>query len=70
MRRVGIFSTGYDIRVGSKVLARVDRLGVCLGGWTVTKVSSEMEAPDMILVGLIYHIIAKRQQQAAAAHGS
>jgi hypothetical protein len=71
MSKVGFFSSGYEVRKDKRIIASVDRLGACTRGWHVAKVSDEIEAPDMILVGLIYHVIAKRQQQsAAAAHAS
>lgn len=71
LRKAGFFSSAYDVLQEKQILATVDRLGFCERGWRVTKIGIGMEAPDLILVGLIYHIILKRQQQhAAAAHGS
>ncbi len=72
LRKSGFFSSSYDVRQGAKILATVDRLGICERGWKVRKLGDQLEAPDLILVGLIYHIIVKRQQHAAAAgaHGS
>jgi hypothetical protein len=68
--RAGFFATGYEIRRGKEVLGRVDRLGLCERGWRVEKTSDELTAPDLILVGLLFHIMQKRHAQAAAAHGS
>jgi hypothetical protein len=72
MKRAGFFTSSYDVRIGNKVVATVDRLGMCERGWRVVKVGDQLEAPDLILAGLIYHIVVKRQQHAAAAgaHGS
>jgi hypothetical protein len=72
LRKSGFFKSSYDVRQNEKVLATVDRLGMCERGWRVVKSDEQLAAPDLILVGLIYHIIIKRQQQhaAAAAHGS
>jgi hypothetical protein len=72
LSRAGFFSSSYEVRREGRVLGRVNRLGICERGWQVQKSSDELEAPDLILVGLIFHIIQKRQQQAAAAgaHGT
>jgi len=72
LERAGFFATGYEIRRGKELLGRVDRLGLCERGWRVEKVSQELTAPDLILVGLLFHIMQKRQAHAAAAgaHGS
>src|SRR5262245_17741895 len=72
LRKSSFWSSSYDVRQGAKILATVDRLGMCERGWRVTKFGDQLEAPDLILTGLIYHIIVKRQQHAAAAgaHGS
>jgi hypothetical protein len=69
--RAGFFKTGYEIRRGGQLLGTVDRLGLCERGWRVQKISDDLTAPDLILAGVIYHIIKKREEQAAAAaHGS
>lgn len=72
LKRSGFFRTSYDVWYKDRILATVDRLGMCERGWRVNKSSDELEAPDLILIGLIFHIIVKRQQHAAAAaaHGS
>jgi hypothetical protein len=71
LARAGFFASSYEIHRGKELLGRVDRLGICERGWRVEKVSEELTAPDLILVGLLFHIIKKRQEQAAAAaHGS
>jgi hypothetical protein len=73
LRKSGFFSSSYDVRQDAKMLATVEHLGFCERGWKVTKFAEQLAAPDLILVGLIYHIIVKRQHQhaaAAGAHGS
>ena len=59
----------HEARDGGQVLARVDRLGMCERGWRVDGFS--LEAPDVLTIGLVYHVIMQRQQrQHAAAAGS
>lgn len=70
LQKAGFFSSRYDIRQGSRILGSVDRLGPCERGWQVTKLGDDLGAPDLILAGLIFHIIQLRHQRAAAAHGS
>jgi hypothetical protein len=65
--RAGWFQTGYLIQQDRQVLGQVDRLGFCVQGWQVD--ANELSLEDMILVGLIYHIIRRRQAQHAAAAG-
>jgi hypothetical protein len=72
LRKTGWFRSGYELKREGTLLARVDRLGGCNRGWQVTTVG-ELPAPDLLLVGLVYHVIRKREEQAAAAaaaHGS
>ena len=68
MKKAGFFSSAYEVRDGGQVLARVDRLGMCERGWSVD--GGSLEAPDLLTIGLVYHIVMKRQQQHAAAAGS
>lgn len=73
LERAGFFKSAYEIRRNREVLGRVDRLGICERGWRVEKFADELTAPDLILVGLLFHIIQKRQAAhaaAAGAHGS
>jgi hypothetical protein len=63
----GWFQTGYLIQQDEQELGRVDRLGMCEQGWQVDADMLTLE--EMILVGLIYHIILRRQSQHAAAAG-
>jgi hypothetical protein len=72
LRKAGWFSSAYDLLRGKELLAHVDRLGACQRGWRITALT-DVPAPDLILVGLVFYVIQKRQQQhaaAAAAHGS
>ncbi len=66
MEKPGWFDSAYTVRYGSAVLANVDRLGLCERGWRVEG-HSGLSQEDAILVGLIYHTVLQRQQQ--AAHG-
>jgi hypothetical protein len=67
----GWFETGYEFLQDGDSLARVDRLGFCERGWTVDA-AKILRDEDVIMIGLIYHIIIgrQRQQQNAAAAGS
>ena len=69
LKKVGFFSSAYAAYDGGQVLARVDRLGMCERGWRVD--GGSLEAPDLLTIGLVYHVIMQRQQrQHAAAAGS
>lgn len=65
--RAGWFDTAYHVQQGDRVEGRVDRLGWCERGWQVS--GERLSEEDMILVGMVYHTVLRRQQQAAAAHG-
>ncbi len=65
--RAGWFQTAYLIQQDDQELGQVDRLGWCAQGWQVDAGLLTLE--EMILVGLIYHIILRRQSQHAAAAG-
>jgi len=65
--RAGWFQTAYVIQQDDQELGQVDRLGWCEHGWQVDAGLLTLE--EMILVGLIYHIILRRQSQHAAAAG-
>jgi hypothetical protein len=65
--RAGWFQTSYLIQQGTEMRGQVDRLGWCQQGWQVEAYGLTLE--KMILVGLIYHIIMRRQSQHAAAAG-
>ena len=64
---MGWFQTGYLIQQEGRTIGHVDRLGWCERGWLVEGESLAQE--DMIMAGLIYHIIQRRQAQHHAAAG-
>src|SRR5262249_9227034 len=64
----GWFQTAYQVEQNGNVHARVDRLGVCQRGWSADNLGSLNET-DLLVAGLVYHVIRLRQErQAAAAH--
>jgi hypothetical protein len=71
LNKAGFFSSAFNLMHGNHLLATVNRLGICQRGWIVVG-HEELEAPELLLTGLIYHVIVRRQEQAAAAaaHGS
>ena len=66
--RAGFFSTAYEVCRRDEVLGRVDRNGVCERGWHVENYG-DLEAVDMILIGLIYQVVLNRQAQQHGAAG-
>jgi len=68
LRKAGFFSTAYEVCGRDEVLGRVDRNGVCERGWHVENYG-DLEAVDMILIGLIYQIVLNRQAQQHGAAG-
>jgi hypothetical protein len=72
MNAAGLFATAYVVQQNHETVAEVDRLGVCERGWSVRNLASLNET-DLLLIGLVYHVIQERQrhqQAAAGAHGS
>lgn len=67
MAREGWFATGYVVRRGDEELARVDRTGMCSRGWFVE--GSRLKEEDLILIGLVYHTIKRREASQHAAAG-
>lgn len=65
MVRAGWFATGYVVRQDGEEVAQVDRLGVCSRGWLVE--GNRLKEEDLILIGLVYHTIRRRQ---ASQHGA
>jgi hypothetical protein len=66
----GWFQTAYQVEQEGNVHARVDRLGICQRGWTIDNLGPLSET-DLLLAGLVYHVIRLRQErQQAAAHGT
>jgi hypothetical protein len=66
--REGWFGTAYLFRQGGSELARVDRLGVCERGWFVDG-GGVLRPEDLLLLGLVFHVIQQRAAQHAAAAG-
>jgi hypothetical protein len=64
--RAGWFDSGYEVRQRGQVLGRVDRIGWCERGWKAH--GGGLQVEDLILVGLVYHIVLSRQQR-SQAHG-
>jgi hypothetical protein len=64
--REGWFATGYVFRQGARDMARVDRLGVCERGWVVEGAGA-LRPEDLLLIGLVFHVIQQRAAQHAAA---
>ncbi|MBV9121840.1 MAG: hypothetical protein JO112_00600 [Planctomycetes bacterium] len=65
--RAGWFATGYVVLRGEETLAEVNRLGLCERGWEV-RGQDDLEDTDLLLAGLVYHIIRRRESQQSAAH--
>jgi hypothetical protein len=65
----GWFQSAYRLQQDGNVHAEVDRLGFCERGWKAVNTGALSES-DLLLAGLIYHVILLRQQRAAAAAGS
>jgi len=68
----GFFSTGYILQQAGRELAQVDYHGACERGWWVDGDDSFAET-DLLLVGLVYHIIQQRRQRhhsSSTSHGS
>jgi hypothetical protein len=55
----GWFNTGYKVVRGGRVLAEVNRVGLCNGGWAVGDGGSLQET-DLLFTGLLYHTILRR----------
>jgi hypothetical protein len=64
----GWFGTAYVFRQGSSDQARVDRLGLCDRGWFVAG-DDTLRPEDLLLIGLVFHVIQLRAAQHAAAAG-
>jgi hypothetical protein len=67
MVRAGWFTTGYVVRRGGEDVALVDRAGVCARGWFVE--GAGLREEDLILIGLVYHTIKRRESSRHAAAG-
>jgi hypothetical protein len=67
MEREGWFATGYAVARGDREMARVDRAGLCSRGWFVE--GSGLREEDLMLIGLVYHTIRRREASQHAAAG-
>jgi hypothetical protein len=70
MVREGWFATGYAVSRGDREMARVDRAGLCSRGWFVE--GDGLRDEDLLLIGLVYHTIRRREasQHAAGGHAA
>jgi hypothetical protein len=66
--RAGWFDPSYEFIQGGDALARVERLGWCERGWSVDG-GSDLSVEDLLLIGLVFHIIQQRQSQQHHAGG-
>jgi len=62
----GWFNTGFQVIQGDRALAKVNRVGLCNGGWAV-QADGKLQDTDLMLIGLIYHTILRRNAAADAA---
>ena len=67
LAREGWFATGYVVRRGEREVARMDRRGLCARGWFVE--GGGLRQEDLMLIGLIYHTIRRRESSHSAAGG-
>lgn len=70
--RAGFFSCGYLLQQEGRALGQVDYHGACERGWRVDGDDSLAET-DLLLVGLVYHVIQHRRNQqhsSSASQGS
>jgi hypothetical protein len=71
MVREGWFTTAFAVRRHDEEVARVDRVGACSRGWFVE--ARGLREEDLILVGLVYHTVKRReasQHSAAGGHAA
>src|SRR5262245_36770537 len=62
----GWFNTGFRAVQDNRNLANIDRVGLCNGGWAI-EATGTLRDTDLLLIGLIYHTILRRNASAAAA---
>jgi hypothetical protein len=65
----GWLNTGYTVLRGGQALADVNRVGLCIDGWTVSDGAS-LSDMDLLFIGLIYHTILRRNAAAAGSSGA
>ena len=68
LERAGWFTTGYVLRQGSSVTARVGVTGWFTRQWQVVADDS-LSAEDVLLIGLVYRTIRHRESQQHAHSG-
>lgn len=64
----GWFTTAYVVTQGERRIARVDRAGACERGWIAEGYLEDLMVEDLLVVGLVYHVVQMRQQR-QASHG-
>ncbi|MEM7626903.1 MAG: hypothetical protein AAF333_15015 [Planctomycetota bacterium] len=70
MVSAGLFNTGYVLEQHGRQLATVRSVNWCEGGWAVQADDPGLDAADLVLVGLIYHVIVQRRRSSGAAAAS
>ena len=55
----GWFNTGYEVVRAGRILAEINKMGLCGNDWSI-KSSGSLERTDLLFVGLIYHTILRR----------
>jgi hypothetical protein len=71
LQRAGWFTSVCEFVHDNEVLAQVDRFGWCERGWFVDG-AEILVMEDLLLVGLVYHVIEQRQasqQSHVGTHG-
>ena len=63
----GLFNSGYRLEQQGQPLAEVRQINHCEGGWSVTQSDPRLNVADLLLAGMIYHVILQRRRSAAAA---
>lgn len=65
--RPSFFSSEYELHHEDTKIFRASRVGMCERGWYVESlIADEPPIYDMLLTGLIFHVILSRQQRTAA----
>lgn len=62
----GFFNTGYLLEQHGQTLATVRSLNRCENGWQVDAHDPTLNVGDLVLAGLIYHVILQRRRSNAA----
>lgn len=59
----GLFNTGYVIEQHGQTLATIRQINWCEGGWSVHAHDPRLNVGDLVLAGLIYHVILQRRRR-------